>query len=700
MLASTDDTITIRVTVLVNQRVRDRGFQVADGVPELDHMAGADAVTFSGRGPNRTVRSGAGRLLALLAVVGLLAGVAGVAVNVPPGQSAIPGTAPQSAPDRQLSAGAPASRRGRRHRLSALPTMVPSAPSGGGSGAAPTSPLAGVVGDSGSPFAAPPGTARSTTAGGSPRLLGALDPSATVSFALVLRMPGQAAIEPYLASLYDPASPNYRHFTLSAAEFGARFGLPQSRISGLEAWARAAGLTVLGGYDQRTALRLEATAATLSSLFSVHLASYVDATSGVSYHAPLNAPTIPAEIADAVTGLAGLNTRPFTSAARAMATSSPKAVPNGGMGPVDLATAYDIIPLYQAGFLGEGQTIAVISFDTYLDADIAAFDKEYGIDGPAVKRVAVGATVPKAGKGAVEVTLDIEIVREIAPHAQILNFEGINGKVSQSDVIDAIVQDGRADIVSDSWGRCDDEDSFGVGDRERGLLSVQAAAAKGDQHLRGERRQRRIRLLGARPDRPAPDGRLPLGEPLHHQRRGNAPRRPRRRDLSLRSRLGGVPLDGRHRGRAESHRRATRLAEGARSGERPLEREAPGTRRGGGRRSRHRPSSGSPSRVTTDGSWMQIGGTSAAAPFWAGSMALIRQVALNKGVGRLGFVNPMLYELAAGPDAATIFHDVTRGGNLDQPAGPGWDYATGLGSPDVTALAGAIVSYLNEHPVK
>ena len=98
--------------------------------------------------------------------------------------------------------------------------------------------------------------------------------------------------------------------------------------------------------------------------------------------------------------------------------------------------------------------------------------------------------------------------------------------------------------------------------------------------------------------------------------------------------------------------------------------------------------------------WVQIGGTSAAAPFWAGSMALVRQLALHEGVGRLGFVNPMLYELAAGPDAAKLFHDVTRGGNLDQTAGPGWDYATGLGSPDVTALAGAIVTYLNLHPVK
>jgi len=79
-------------------------------------------------------------------------------------------------------------------------------------------------------------------------------------------------------------------------------------------------------------------------------------------------------------------------------------------------------------------------------------------------------------------------------------------------------------------------------------------------------------------------------------------------------------------------------------------------------------------------------------------MILIRQLADQQGVGRLGYVNPMLYALAAGEQGSTIFHDVTRGGNLLHPATPGWDYATGLGSPDVTALAGAIVRYLRDHP--
>lgn len=87
-------------------------------------------------------------------------------------------------------------------------------------------------------------------------------------------------------------------------------------------------------------------------------------------------------------------------------------------------------------------------------------------------------------------------------------------------------------------------------------------------------------------------------------------------------------------------------------------------------------------------------GTSAAAPFWAASMILVRQLAEEEGVGPLGTLGPTLYELAAQQADPPLFHDVELGGNLRDDAGPGWDAATGLGSPDVTALARALIDLL------
>jgi subtilase family serine protease len=85
------------------------------------------------------------------------------------------------------------------------------------------------------------------------------------------------------------------------------------------------------------------------------------------------------------------------------------------------------------------------------------------------------------------------------------------------------------------------------------------------------------------------------------------------------------------------------------------------------------------------------GGTSAAAPFWAGLIALADQEAGHP----LGFVNPALYRIARGPLYHKAFHDVTTGTNtvvvngvtiVGHQAGPGWDAVTGWGTPDAKVL--------------
>ena len=91
-------------------------------------------------------------------------------------------------------------------------------------------------------------------------------------------------------------------------------------------------------------------------------------------------------------------------------------------------------------------------------------------------------------------------------------------------------------------------------------------------------------------------------------------------------------------------------------------------------------------------------GTSAAAPFWAGNAALVRQAAQNAHVGTFPFLAPVLYAVANAARPNTVFHDVVGGSDLRDAATLGWDYATGLGSPIGTPLADAIVAYLKAHP--
>ena len=87
--------------------------------------------------------------------------------------------------------------------------------------------------------------------------------------------------------------------------------------------------------------------------------------------------------------------------------------------------------------------------------------------------------------------------------------------------------------------------------------------------------------------------------------------------------------------------------------------------------------------VQVDGTSMVIGGTSAVAPLWSGLIAL-----LNQKLGKpVGFLSPDLYAL---PTTANAFHDIVTGSNGAFSAGPGWDAASGLGSPSGTNLLEAL----------
>jgi subtilase family serine protease len=79
-----------------------------------------------------------------------------------------------------------------------------------------------------------------------------------------------------------------------------------------------------------------------------------------------------------------------------------------------------------------------------------------------------------------------------------------------------------------------------------------------------------------------------------------------------------------------------------------------------------------------------MGGTSVAAPEMAGILADGVQLAHH----RLGQINPALYKLGVSPLYSQAMHDVTSGSNAlassgltGYMAGPGWDPATGWGSP-------------------
>jgi subtilase family serine protease len=102
----------------------------------------------------------------------------------------------------------------------------------------------------------------------------------------------------------------------------------------------------------------------------------------------------------------------------------------------------------------------------------------------------------------------------------------------------------------------------------------------------------------------------------------------------------------------------------------------------------------------SDGELRPARGTSAAAPLWAGVIALADQEAGQ----HLGFINPAVYGIARGPAHHRAFHDVVTGDNsvlsptgviVGYNAGPGWDPVTGWGSPNAQYLVPLLA-----HPIR
>lgn len=84
------------------------------------------------------------------------------------------------------------------------------------------------------------------------------------------------------------------------------------------------------------------------------------------------------------------------------------------------------------------------------------------------------------------------------------------------------------------------------------------------------------------------------------------------------------------------------------------------------------------------------GGTSFAAPMWAGYLALVNQQAMSSTGKTVGFINPTLYSTGLSSAYDTNFHDITSGSN-GYSAVTGYDLATGWGSPNGGALITTLV---------
>ena len=238
----------------------------------------------------------------------------------------------------------------------------------------------------------------------------------------------EQAAETLIDQFHNPASPNY-HQWLTAAAFGRRFGLAQQDLTKIAAWLESQGFAVNVVYASGMLIDFSGTVGQVRAAFHTEIHNLI--VNGVPHIANMSDPRIPAALAPAVAGIVSLHnfwphpmyqlrsnyTAPINDTTYYLVT------------PVDLATIYNMTPLFQAKYTGTGQIIVVIEdSNLYSTSDWTNFRATFGLSRyPAGKLVTVNP--PSSGANncldpgfngdSLEATLDAEYSSAAAPSATI-----------------------------------------------------------------------------------------------------------------------------------------------------------------------------------------------------------------------------------------------------------------------------------------
>src|SRR5215469_349168 len=312
---------------------------------------------------------------------------------------------------------------------------------------------------------------------------GAVDPSMVldrVTLALQPTPAQQADLDKLLAEQQDSASPNY-HKWLTPEQFADRFGASQADIDQVVAWLKSQSLNVISVARGRNDITVSGTAAAVQNAFRVELHRY--RVNGESHFANASEPSVPAAFDHLIGSIRGLNNFRLKPASRSrlILPNASKPQYNSGacgghcLAPEDVATIYNIKPLYNNGLDGSGQKLAIVGQSDIILSDIQTFRSTFNLPPINLQQVLVpGSPDPGISSGDEgESDLDLEASGAVAPNANII-FVYSNDVVSS---LEYVIDQNLAPVVGMSYGDCEAAYSQSEASRMRSL--AQKANAQG-----------------------------------------------------------------------------------------------------------------------------------------------------------------------------------------------------------------------------
>jgi kumamolisin len=483
---------------------------------------------------------------------------------------------------------------------------------------------------------------------------GPVAPNTRLSLTLGLAVQDRAGLNAFVAAVSDPKSPLYKHY-LTVPEFAARYGASPSAIEAVTSYLKSTGLTVGTVYANHLAVDVTGTAAQVETAFGVTLHTYHDAATKRNFYANATNPTLPASIASSVVSVAGLSTYAVHQHLYTAQKVSPSAVAHAtaDITPTKARAAYNLTSSISSGYNGSGETIGLVEFSAYTASNPAYYNSYYGLGATTASVVNVdGGTTDTSGD--VEDELDIEVEYALAPKATVDVYEAPNSDAGEVAMYAQMVSDD-VSVISSSWGSPESSESSANmssddSDFEEAAAQGQSVyAASGDSGADDNGSSLSV-------DFPASDTYVTgVGGTTLTLTSANA----WKSETAWSDSGGGYSSDF----STPSYQTSVNS-----TGERAVPDVAADAD----------PSSGW--LIYSEGSWQEVGGTSAAAPNWAAFTADYDTAASDLSGSAFGYANSFIYSTAESSLYSSVFHDVTSGSNGGYSAGTGYDEVTGWGS--------------------
>jgi hypothetical protein len=508
---------------------------------------------------------------------------------------------------------------------------------------------------------------------------GRLDAATRLNLSIGLPLRNENALDTLLGQLYDPASPNYRHY-LTPQQFTEHFAPSASDYQTLANFFGTNGFTVVEHPD-RMVLDVSGPVPDVERVFHLTMRTYRHPTENRTFFGPDRAPSL--NLSVPILHISGLDNYALKrskivkerAVKRSANTAGRAKIPHQtGSGPDDDYMGNDFRAAYIPGvsLAGNGQTVGLLEFDTYYPSDVAYYESLNGLSVP-LTIVPVDGGVSSPGSGNDEVSLDIGVSMSIAPGlTQIVLYEAPTN-APWEDVLDAMANDtnNSPKQFSCSWS----DDTAGAPDltaedifikMETQGQSFYEAAGDGDAYVGGiPFPEESTNIVQAGGTSVATTG--PGGPSIYET------------TWDWGGEVGGDSSVGSGGGVSANFSIP------------PWQEGISMAANEGSTTMRNTPDVAMVADNIfiegDDGNDETVGGTSAAAPAWAAFTALANQQATAYSKPSVGFADPVIYATGESAGYSSDFNDITSGNNFwalsltNFPAVPGYDLCTGWGTP-------------------